>query len=629
MSLDTTTATTHQNGSVGSAMNEPPETGDASVQSSLTASQWSKLQRSILARAKKKSPQDVLGAAAADGSIYRWGVAGSQGGPCGDLVEVLSRLAVDVSPKKSLFASIDLATSVEVFIDRVTGPSHSASHCARAVLWAAALPSLIERIDTRLWWDLLGTLQQLRESTLQLNATSSPATLMLGGELGLTLGWRLSDLPSCKRLAKSAVAEIDSWFAQEADSISVAVSGAIDTRLVLASVVRCQRLLEGTRKAKLKKRQIEIASDLVVWAAGFTLPGGISMSSKASSRDVRDDTAPDGLLRASIVFDPETLAPATSAALGESRSNGKLAWQVSLPEAMQHSDDAKVAVMLPEWDVRRGRVHVDYSGEETRVELFAGRHQAISGNWQVMIEVDGDEQQAKGDWTYTCEYSDDDVHYLELEQPWSGGIVLQRQFMLAREDRCVLLADTVVSSDAETTPNSKPNVQPRKIRYTARLPIGKGLEPKSEPETREVFLCDTKQRAMVVPLSANEWRIGPTTSMLHGDNECLVLDVTAQHAMYAPIWFDFQTRRFGRPRTWRQLTIADELRIVSADEASGFRIQAGSEQWLVYRSLGERRCRTVLGKHLIADFFSGRFDPEDGNIEELVTVDDSESFEEE
>jgi hypothetical protein len=32
----------------------------------------------------------------------------------------------------------------------------------------------------------------------------------------------------------------------------------------------------------------------------------------------------------------------------------------------------------------------------------------------------------------------------------------------------------------------------------------------------------------------------------------------------------------------------------------------------------------VLGKHLVADFFAARFDPSDGSLEELVTVDENE-----
>ena len=68
--------------------------------------------------------------------------------------------------------------------------------------------------------------------------------------------------------------------------------------------------------------------------------------------------------------------------------------------------------------------------------------------------------------------------------------------------------------------------------------------------------------------------------------------------------------------------MGDQLRLVNRHEATAYRFQAGSEQWMVYRSLGERRCRTALGKHLIAEFYASRFHPGDGTHEELVTVED-------
>ncbi len=48
---------------------------------------------------------------------------------------------------------------------------------------------------------------------------------------------------------------------------------------------------------------------------------------------------------------------------------------------------------------------------------------------------------------------------------------------------------------------------------------------------------------------------------------------------------------------------------------------------MFYRSLCESCLRSVLGKHLIADFFCGRFDPGDGDIDDLITVDDRDDEE--
>jgi hypothetical protein len=71
--------------------------------------------------------------------------------------------------------------------------------------------------------------------------------------------------------------------------------------------------------------------------------------------------------------------------------------------------------------------------------------------------------------------------------------------------------------------------------------------------------------------------------------------------------------------TWRQLTIAENLNIVSRDEAVAYRVQVGIDQWLFYRSIRPAISRTVLGQHLSCEFICGRF-LNDGSIESLVEI---------
>ena len=66
--------------------------------------------------------------------------------------------------------------------------------------------------------------------------------------------------------------------------------------------------------------------------------------------------------------------------MGASPSGGRLAWEVSLPESMWCDETSKLAIMLPEWDGARGRTHVDFSGSDVTVEIFAGRAAVISGS---------------------------------------------------------------------------------------------------------------------------------------------------------------------------------------------------------------------------------------------------------
>ena len=75
----------------------------------------------------------------------------------------------------------------------------------------------------------------------------------------------------------------------------------------------------------------------------------------------------------------------------------------------------------------------------------------------------------------------------------------------------------------------------------------------------------------------------------------------------------------GRPRTWRQLTVAADLERQPADVAVGYRVQLGRDQWLIYRSLAEPANRTLLGHNLSTEMLLARFD-ETGEVEPLIEV---------
>ncbi|NND99245.1 MAG: hypothetical protein HKN47_18150 [Pirellulaceae bacterium] len=582
--------------------------------------QWKSLRKKIRLRAEKKSAENVFGESAKKGSVYRWGIAVAQDASCDPNWQIISRLACNQKVNKKLREEVNILALLRESIDGWSQAKPNPVEAVKAVVMASALPELIDFVGRSDWWATLSEIQQLRESVIEQAGSASLAHLIIGGELGLTLAWRLSDLPSCARMQKPAIDSIQRWCQNEEDSIATSVKGCNHARLALASLIRCRKLIEATTKTKFKKQQKNVAADLATWVAAMTTDKGGNAFCELHPADLKDDTKKHGLLDAAVSCDKEALEPAINAARGKTQTGGRLVWEISLPELVHHCDESKTAILLPEWDVQRGRIHIDYSEHEPRVELFAGKSRVLAGRWQAMIELDDNEQRSIGQWVATCEYSDDDVHYLELEQPWTGGIVLQRQFMIVRDDRSVLWADSVLPSD----PNND-QISGRSVRYSCRLPLAKGMNATAETETREVYLGDKHQRAIVIPIAANEWRVGPSDATLRiTEDDHLLMNCQGTGRLYAPIWFDFQRKRFKCNRTWRQLTVADELRIVRRDEAVGYRIQLGSEQWLIYRSLGESRCRSVLGKHLVADFFAGRFYLNDGSTEEIVTVDETD-----
>lgn len=585
----------------------------------LPEKKWESLAKKLLKDAESQSAKAVLGKSTRKGGVYRWGIAAATGAACDELTELLSRIAYDPSGKHQL-AELDLVAEADSFLNQFDGLDHpSPLECARAVLWAAALPGLTAYLDQQRWWCLLTTLESLRESVLERGEASSPAYLMIGGELGLTLAWRLAELKSCRRLRTPGFQTLSAWCNQGDDALQSAAANGIYLRLILASLERCQQIVEHTSKRRLGSLQVETVQELASWAIAMTYHTGATGFSAAQRAAVSDDLGRHGLLARAAAYEPESLEPALAAALGARQTGGRLTWEFGLPDSLHHSPDGKIAVFFPDWDVRRGRVHLDYSGEEVRTEIFAGKSQVISGVWQTMIQVDGAEQHPSDDWSEVCEFTDDDVHYIEIEQAWTGGLTLQRQFLLIRDDRCLLVADAVL-------PSSNFHEASQSISYSCRIPLADSIEAEAESETREFYLSDGRQRGLVLPISAGEWQVGPSDADLKatGANH-LLLSSQGVGRLYIPLWFDFQQRRFDRVRTWRQLTVADQLRICDRNEAVGYRVQVGSEHWMVYRSMAEPRCRTVLGKHHIADFYASRFDPSDGDHDALITVDDNDT----
>lgn len=607
---------------------QQPDPAPVSVAGDWQSPPWSDIARRISKSFEKRRLSKLLGGSdasdkAVSAAALLGGLAVAQGEPISPRQRMLAELAWGGPSKgKSLFKG-SWADAAGEFLAAVSSPASAEGLDLRiladAVLWTHALPALMGDLTEAQWKALCQTLDSLARDGL---AVRDPLSIerLIAGELALVLRWRLEDLAS-DALAAAAVEALEAWLDGGEEAVAAALREAgREARLVIASVLRQRALANATLGHKVKRKQLGVAIDLACWVAAMTRRDGTPVFSWLAKNDVRDDVAPNGLFDAMKSLAPELLGPAVEATLGRDHSGGKLAWAVSLPESLWFSEAARIGAMLTEWDVRRGRVYVDYSGDAFQVEIEYGRGVAVLGTWEVQVEVDGAEQAPAEPWAMTCEYTDDDVHYLEFEQHWTGDVKVQRQLLLLREDRCVLLADAVIRSDDHPS---------ARIGCWSRVPIDIALTVRPEGETNELWLEDAtgRRRGLALSLQTHEWRIGRSAVRLEiAPENQLVLQATSQPpsdnggGVYLPLWFDFQPRRFERPRTYRRLTVGDTLRIVDPDEAVAHRIQMGSEQWVVYRSLRGERNRTYLGKHLIADFQCGRFYAGDGSIEDLVTI---------
>jgi hypothetical protein len=281
-----------------------------------------------------------------------------------------------------------------------------------------------------------------------------------------------------------------------------------------------------------------------------------------------------------------------------------------------HSDDAGAALLRRDWSRSSDRLAVQYPQAPTwaagrspmlPLQLWLGADLVFAGDWRLELRVDGESREQTTPWSETLWSSDADVDYLELQAEFGDGVKVQRHLMLARQDKCLFLADAVRASGD------------RRIEYRGTLPLGDNITLQTNDEASEIIVHGSKQRAIALPLALPEWKADRRYGRLQAAERALVLEQTGQgQALMAPLWFSLK-EKYDEALTWRQLTVAETLMQQPRDRAVGYRVQVGKRQWLLYRSLTPRANRTVLGHNLSTEFLVARF-RRSGEVSTLIEV---------
>jgi hypothetical protein len=302
-----------------------------------------------------------------------------------------------------------------------------------------------------------------------------------------------------------------------------------------------------------------------------------------------------------------------------------------------HDAAAAVAIMRTGWARGSLRVLVDYRQAVPHLEIAAGDRMLVDGPWEWRVAHAGDPLDMEGPWTASCWESDRQATFLEITAPLAGGRQFERQVVLLPRERIVVLADAVTrpgGADAVTRPGGADavtanaaaevngrhdDVRSATLRYQSVVPLAQGLDTDLAAETREAIVFDTRMRMLALPLALPEWRAGRGGSLDRTADGLTLLQESAGRRLYAPLWLDCDAARIGQPLTWRQLTVADTRINLPAWQAAGFRVQAGQEQWLLYRSLDTPRNRTLLGCNVSCEFLLGRIRPR-GTVKRVLEI---------
>ena len=318
--------------------------------------------------------------------------------------------------------------------------------------------------------------------------------------------------------------------------------------------------------------------------------------------------------------DPQAKKIASANGLIPSRKKWKLDEAlVKLPDPSCVSEWSESAMLRSSWLPKQPHAAIEFASPSSFIEIGA-KKTLLKGVTTLSVCDDG-QSVPLADYCVdvVCELHDSDVSYLELEIQ-TEHLKFFRQFLLSRNERFLYFADSIHKEGAG------------KIDYRLDLPLAEGIDGIPENGTRELYLHDRIKKgiqSLVLPLALPEWNSQRCDGKISvGLNEAGQKALSFQHsvelrerggALYFPVFMDLDPKRSRLKRTWRSLTVAESLKVVTPDVAAAFRVQVDEQQWIFYRALRDIGNRTFIGQNFAGDFYAGRFKP-NGTVEDLIQV---------
>jgi len=467
-------------------------------------------------------------------------------------------------------------------------------------------------ISPQLGWRLIDVLAETARHAQSSSAgddetpAASVVQQMLAGELPLTLAYFFAEMAPLYAMGTVASDRLSEGFAELLNGQGLPHARHLAMlRPLLACWTRCRAIGNEMKKGRWsKKAQVEYEW-LVLQSLRWTAPDGGPLL----AADVAQgwDAEP---LRAALQFGGTTKdAAAARELLGKKALGKEIEAAKKTPPSSDNCEWSCLAVMRTGWSPGDATIAVDYSTPRMRLDAWAGGRRLLAGPWLFESHADGAVLRPNGNWENVCWFTDKDVDYLEFMLPLESGARLERQILLAHRDRFLLLADHLQ------------HARSAELGHAWQLPLGAGVLFCGEGETRDALLVDGTPLARAIPLSLPEWRIDPRVGELSfAGSDVRLTQRTRARNMACPVLVDLDADRCVEPTTWRQLTVGEQLQIQPPEVAVSYRIQAGDQQWLYYRSQGPRGNRTFMGQNTSSEFVMARFKAPEGQVTQLLEI---------
>lgn len=504
------------------------------------------------------------------------------------------------------------------WMEHLSSRPHDSDLAIDALTLAYCLRRSTKSLSSQVWIGLLEALCAISrtESFDQCDERVEDvwAELLLRCELPLTLAWLFPEVDRCKKAAKSAATLLGRHLEELLDGQGVILGDHLP-RLgrLAASWTRCLALLRDIASAKVTKAAQSEYDWMVRHLLRVYRPDG--RTGPDPNRKGKSELG--SVIRSGLQLTEDVEDQAIAKARLDDLQVPSKRWP---KEPSVHSEWSGVAVLQSDWSRDSPRLIVDFSKPTMSVELANYGEVVFSSALRPDFTVDKkaiNPDAACDPWESICWYTDEDSDYLELELDLDGGWRLQRQFLLSRSQRFLLLSDNVV---CKGVPDKDQHPQAN-LEYTLRLPITRGLKGKAAVPAREVTLRRKKQHLVkVLPIGLPEWRDDYRFGELEISDDVLLFSQKGQGmALNAALFLDLDESRRKHPCTWRQLTVAETRQIVGKDIAVGYRVQIGPEQWMMYRSLAPAGNRTLIGQNLSSEFLFAGMNT-DGEAASIVEI---------
>lgn len=452
--------------------------------------------------------------------------------------------------------------------------------------WCHASTALAAECDAAEWVALIERLRDVCTSAVAIAVQEQPLEhQLLSGELGLTLSYLYPELSGNKKVQRTAERSLSYGVSELLDGEGLPQCRYFQVfRQLLACWTRCS-VMSGESGGQCFDSESQLQYEWVIrQAIALARPDGTQLFSPGGKTGRHTDLFVAAIQHGGDAADEAAAERALPGQHFKSDSHVER----SLPESSVHSSWGEASIMRPKWARKSPLLGVTWGERLVNVELVTSSELLWSGTWGFEVKVDSQLLEPTSDWDVVCWHSDADVDYLEIEADLGPDCRLQRQLILGKLDQFLFLADAVLgSSTAE-------------IEYECELPLQPDVQFHTDDETREGILWKQKPLASVLPISLPEWRLTATEGGL------VVEDGVLQHSrrttaknLYAPLFFDLSQRRLPENRTWRQLTIAEQLEIQPADVAVGYRVQLGPHTMAVLSLVRKAGQSDIPGTELV------------------------------